>query len=210
VRQHQCFFRFRQDLRTDGAPFLPDICQGRGVVDPAQDGPRPRRLWEDEGQEVPYGSGLQNIDMATGSDGVPLALVKMTLVPYSVPSFGRVRSDLKVAVFRCQMPQGGAALSQGQLDDPVEISLGQLAKRHCLQKILFRLVHQIQIDLNPPSFQPKERNCLAEGRYEACQNHHLTTGWGCQAQEDLGLRMQGIHLGLGDAEKRSQGVPVEA
>jgi hypothetical protein len=32
---------------------------------------------------VPYGNGLQNIDMETCSDGVPLALVKKTLKPDS-------------------------------------------------------------------------------------------------------------------------------
>jgi hypothetical protein len=107
------------------------------------------------------------------------------------------------------MPQGGAALRQGQLADPREISLGLLTKRHQLQEIPLCYVNLIQVYLKPPPLQTKKGNCLAESRYEVRQDHHLTTGWERQAQKDLGLRMQGIHFGLGNAERRSQRVPLE-
>jgi hypothetical protein len=55
-----------QDLQTAGLPFLLDVSQSCGVVNPPEDIALTQRLGEDAVQEDPQNSTLQNIDTYEG------------------------------------------------------------------------------------------------------------------------------------------------
>jgi hypothetical protein len=94
-----------------GPPYLLDISQSCGVVDPPEDVALTRRLGEDAVQEDLQNSTLQNIDMKVSGCAVPVALVKEPLEPYAVVDFGCVSLDLELAGFWRQIPQGGEGWS---------------------------------------------------------------------------------------------------
>jgi hypothetical protein len=80
-------------------PFLLDVSQSCGVVDPPEDVALTQQLGEDAVQEGPQNNILQNIDMKVSGCAVPMALVKGPLEPYAIADFRCVCLDLEVAGF---------------------------------------------------------------------------------------------------------------